>query len=375
MGVPFNKSGLIFVLFLFLFLSTGCITGRYVFWNYADVNDQHRFPSDTVRRGPVSSDLIRSTRSAEISFPSSCTVTESPPSLGDFLETHQTLAFLVLQNDSLIFERYYGTYDSASLLPSFSVVKSFVSSLTCIAIGEGYIRDVHQPVTDYLYELKDTIFRKVTIENLLTMRSGIRFRENYNSPFYEMAKFYYGRDLKRYTRKLRVIHPPDSTYEYQSGNAQLLGMIIEKATGRKISGYIQDRIWQPMGMESDATWNVDSRKNREIKAFCCLNATARDFARFGLLYLHQGNWNGKSIVPEEWVRESLTIRNDSRDSQGYPYGYMWRVLEDGSFFAKGILGEYIFVCPEKNAVIVRLGAKAGDVNWVEFFRCLAKELP
>jgi len=130
-----------------------------------------------------------------------------------------------------------------------------------------------------------------------------------------------------------------------------------------------------MGMESDATWNVDSRKNREIKAFCCLNATARDFARFGLLYLHRGHWNGKSIVPEEWVRESLTIRNDSRDSQGYPYGYMWRVLEDGSFFAKGILGEYIFVCPEKNAVIVRLGSMAGDVNWVEFFRCLVKELP
>ncbi len=135
----------------------------------------------------------------------------------------------------------------------------------------------------------------------------------------------------------------------------------------KINKYLEQKIWQPIGMESDASWSIDSEKNQTIKAFCCINAVARDFARFGRLYLKKGNWNGKQVVPEKWVIRSTSIINDSRDSQGYPYTYQWRVLENGAFFAKGILGQYIFVYPEKNLVFVRMGKDYADIDWADLF--------
>jgi CubicO group peptidase (beta-lactamase class C family) len=129
-----------------------------------------------------------------------------------------------------------------------------------------------------------------------------------------------------------------------------------------------------MGTSHKATWSLDSKQHREAKAFCCINAVAEDFALFGQLYLNNGMAGGHEVVPSNWVRESLTIRNDSRDSQRYPYTYLWRVMSDGSFFAKGILGQYIFVCPQKKLVIVRMGESEGNINWPEFFRFLTERL-
>ena len=206
------------------------------------------------------------------------------------------------------------------------------------------------------------------------MRSGIKFNEGYSNPFGEAAKFYYGLNLRRYTLKLKVIHTPGSSYEYQSGNTEILAMVLEKATGMRLSQYMEEKLWKPMGAGHTATWSFDSKKNREVKAFCCINAVPADFAKFGQLFLDKGIAGGREVVPEKWIQESLTIRHDSRDSQGYPYAYHWRVMEDGSFFAKGILGQFIYVCPAKHVVIVRMGEKAGDIVWPEFFRQLALQL-
>jgi len=222
--------------------------------------------------------------------------------------------------------------------------------------------------------MKDPGFKKVTIEDLLTMRSGIKFNEGYSNPFGEAAKFYYGLNLKRYTRRLKVIHEPGSVYEYASGNTQILGMILEKATGKTLSAYFEEKIWKPMGALRPATWSLDSRKYREAKAFCCINAVPEDFALFGQLYLKNGYVDEQAVVPANWVKESLTIHNDSKDSQGYPYTYMWRVMKDGCFFAKGILGQFIFVCPKKKIVIVRMGESAGNLDWPEFFHLLTDQL-
>jgi CubicO group peptidase (beta-lactamase class C family) len=353
---------------------TSCHIARYVYWNYADVSDYKKFPADTIRASLTPHYFSRSPLQIALHTPEKFSNDKDSNQLDRFLEEYKTLAFIILRNDTLIYEKYFKGTNRNSVIPSFSVSKSFVSALVGIAMSEGTIRDIHQPVTDYLPEMKDPGFHKVTLENLLTMRSGVKFNEGYTNPFGEAAKFYYGLNLKRYTRKLKVIHPPGAFYEYESGNVQILGMILEKATGKRLSEYFEEKIWRPMGAIHSATWSLDSKKNREAKAFCCINAIPEDFALFGQLYLKKGVADGHEVVPLNWVEETLAVHNDSKDSQGYPYTYLWRVMNDGSFFAKGVMGQFIFVCPQKQVVIIRMGENAGNVDWPEFFRLLTEQL-
>jgi CubicO group peptidase (beta-lactamase class C family) len=360
--------------FLFCFSFESCHVARYVYWNYADLSDYKKFPADTIRPGEFSTPFYPVSRSVSLFLPEDFRIKDDSGNLDRFLEKYKTVAFLILRNDTLITEKYFKGYTRNSVIPSFSIAKSMISAMVGVSLSEGFIRDIHQPVTDYLPELKDPGFRKVTIEDLLTMRSGIKFNEGYSNPFGEAAKFYYGLNLRRYTLKLKIIHEPGQKYDYQSGNTEILAMVLEKATGRKLADYFDEKIWKPMGAEKLATWSLDSKKHREAKAFCCVNAVAGDFVRFGKLYLDEGESNGRTVVAPSWVNESLTIRNDSRDSQGYPYTYFWRVTEEGNYFAKGILGQFIYVCPSKKIVIVRMGETAGKIIWPEFFRQLTDQL-
>ncbi|MDP4281036.1 MAG: serine hydrolase [Bacteroidota bacterium] len=356
-------------LFLVPFL-TSCQFTRYIFWNYADVGDMNKFPADTLRNTGSVFNFAVSPAPVKVTLPGAFAKESNSRSFTEFLDKQKTLAFLVIRNDSIVYEVYFNRYSKSSLIPAFSVTKSFISALTGIALSEGYIKSIDQPVTDFLPGLKDPGMSRVSLRNLLTMRSGIKFDESYNKPWCEAATFYYGTNLPRLTLKLKTLSEPGKSYEYQSGNTQLLGMALEHATGRTLSEYLEEKIWNPLGMESPATWNYDSKRYHQIKAFCCINARARDFARFGRLYLNRGNWQGKSIIPESWVKESLTITNDSKDSQGYPYTYQWRVTPEGNFFAKGILGQFIYVCPQKNIIIVRMGESAGKIVWPELFHQL-----
>lgn len=355
---------------------SACHVGRYFYWNYADIRDYRKFPSEPVEKGTQSFRFNRASSPASIPLPEKYNAKGRHSNLADFLNAHKTIAFLVIRNDTLIYEKYFGGFSESSVIPSFSMSKTFVSALLGIAIHEGYIQSVQQPVTDFVPELliNDSAFRKITLEHLLNMRSGIRFNEGYTNPFADMAKYYYGRNLNKYITKLRIESLPGEQYNYISVNTQLLGMAIERSTGKKLNQYLSEKIWKPAGMQYDASWSVDSKKYRQIKAFCCINARAVDFTKFGRLYLNKGRWDGKQIIPENWVLKSATIMNDSRDSQGYPYTYQWRVKNDGAIFAKGVLGQFIYVDPKKEIIIVRLGKKASDVVWPAFFEELLSEL-
>lgn len=359
-------------LFLSLLLLTSCHVFRYVWWNYAGADDYLKFPADSVQRGSlirtIPDNQLRQAPLLPLSFGS-----ETIQTLHEFLKSSHTLAFLILRNDSLIFEEYENGKDRNSVVTSFSVAKSFVGALVGIALQEGAIGSLNDPVSKYLPEMKDPRFSSVTIGDLLTMRSGVKFREGYSDPFGGMAKFYYGRNLKRYTLKLRVKDTPGEKYEYISGNAQILAMALERATGKRLSAYLEEKIWKPAGMAYPAFWSLDSKQNAEPKAFCCLNARAIDFARFGQLFLNDGKAGELSVIPSEWIQGTFQLKNDSRDSQGYPYTYAWRVTPEGNLFAKGILGQYIFVCPSKRIVIVRFGEKSGEIVWPEFFRQLSEQ--
>ncbi|HPE57378.1 MAG TPA: serine hydrolase [Bacteroidales bacterium] len=347
---------------------------RYFYWNFADIYDSEKFPKVEIKNDPNNVSLLAK-RPANFEFvvPEKFYDRNENLTFETFIEDHDAVALLVLKRDTIIYENYFDEFNETYNLPSFSVSKSFVSALTGIAIDEGYIYSTKQSITFFLKELGSE-FNAVSIEDLLNMRSGIEFNEGYTNPFADMPKYYYGTDLLKYVKDLKVEDAPDLHYNYISVNTLLLGQIIERATNTKLNNYLEKKIWIPAGMESEASWNVDSEEHETIKAFCCINAVARDFARFGLIYLHEGYWNNRQIVPAVWVKRSTSIINDSRDSQNYPYTYQWRVLENGAFFAKGILGQYILVYPEKELVFVRLGKSVGDLDWADLFISLSDQI-
>jgi hypothetical protein len=355
-------------------LLSSCQVGRFFIYNFADVNDYKKFPSLPVsNQSPVFSFREPKTEIIPV-LPARFAHGSQYNDFSTFLKKHKTTSFLIIRNDSMLYEQYFDDRSPESINPSFSVSKSFVSALIGIAISEGKIKSVDEPVTNYLPELKNPGFEKIRIEDLLNMRSGIKFSETYTSPFGQMPRYYYGLNLQRYIRRLKVKAPPNQHYDYISVNSLLLSLILEKACGEKLSDYLSEKIWQPTGMEYPATMNVDSRRHQTIKAFCCLNARSRDFAKFGRLYLHNGNWFGKQIVPATWVKMSTSIINDSRDAHGSPYTYCWRVLNNGSYYAQGVLGQFIFVCPAKNIIIVRTGKNYAKVNWPALFVEISNQL-
>ncbi len=364
---------LVFIIIAGIFLLPKHIL-RFFYWNYADLNDYQKFPHVPVKKGESTFYFREAMDSFSFIIPDKFTQGKDYQNFESFVEEKKTVAFLVVKNDTLIYEKYFDNYTDSSIIPSFSVSKPFVSALVGIAIDEGKIKSTMVPITNFLPELTNPGFEEITIEDLLNMRSGIDYNEGYNSPFADMAKYYYGTNLANYIKKLKLKESPDLTYDYISVNTLLLSLIVERATNFKINNYLEQKIWQPIGMESDATWSIDSEENQTIKSFCCINAVARDFARFGRLYLKKGNWEGHQIISEEWVNRSTSVINDSRDSQGYPYTYQWRVLPNGSFFAKGILGQYIFVYPEKNLIFVRMGKDYADIDWADFCLELSKAL-
>jgi CubicO group peptidase (beta-lactamase class C family) len=373
MVLRINRTPALLFLIGVLALSS-CHVGRFIYYNFADIDDYKKFPQDTLQNAPPLYHFEYSGNYYKINLPKTFQTKEESISFEDFLKSKHTKAFLIIRNDSIVYEKYFDGTDHSTIFPGFSITKSFLSALVGIAIDEGYIKSIKQPVMDFLPELKDEKFQKVTIEDLLNMRSGIRFAERYSNPFGGMAKFYYGRNLRKYTLNLKIKSEPGKAYKYQSANSQLLTMVVEKATGKRISEYLEEKIWKQAGMEYIGIWNVDSKKFRENKGFCCINARSVDFAKFGQLYLNNGNMNNRQVVPENWVRESLQIRNDSRDSQGFPYTYSWRVLENGDFFAKGILGEFIYICPVKKIILVRIGDKSTDLVWPDLFLEILKQL-
>ena len=264
---------------------------------------------------------------------------------------YNPVAYLVIQHDSIKYERYWEGYGEDSYSNSFSMAKSFVGALIGCAIQDGYIKSVDQAVGDFIPQYKNGANQHITIKHLLMMRSGINFDENYVSPFAYPAAAYYGTDISGLTLKYEGTETPGESFKYLSGNTELLGMIIEKATGKKLANYMGERLWAPLGAKHPAKWSLDHEGGME-KAYCCFNSNARDFARLGMLYLHHGNWFGNQLIPAAYIAASTTGTSN--------YGYQWWIVHHNNHAypcCRGILGQYIILIPEKDMVVVRLGHK------------------
>jgi len=354
---------------LISFCFTSCKVGRYVVYNFADIKDYKKFPARNLEK---SAEPFQFPSAIANHFPTK-EMNELSDELNfeDYLTENATVAFLVIQNDSIQYEKYFSDYEAASIVPSFSMAKSIISILIGCAIDEGLIQSVEDAVTNYIPELTENGYESVSIEHLLTMTSGMDFKEAYKSPFSDAATFYYGRTLRKSLDQLKLKRKPGEKFEYVSGSTQLLGLILERVIGeRTVTQYLQEKLWTPLAMEYDASWSIDRKKNGLEKTFCCVNARARDFAKIGRLYLNKGNWNGKQIVSQNWVEKSTKV--DSTNGRAWKYQYQWWLpSKEGDYEARGILGQYIYVNPAKNIVIVRLGKSRKDVKWEALFRKIA----
>lgn len=278
-------------------------------------------------------------------------------SLDSLVTLHKTISFLIIRNDTILYERYKKGYSSNSLVSSFSMVKPFVSTLIGIAIDEGKIKSENDFIVNYLPEFKNKKgWEKITIKNLLQHTSGIRFTDKELNPLSDNAEFYWGDNLRERVLNLTLECPPNTKFKYSSENTLLLGCIIEKVTKGTISKYLEEKIWKPLGMEAPASWSLDRNDDKAIeKVFCCLQGRAIDFAKFGRLYLNNGNWNGKQIVSKNWVEKST--HSDPTGNNKHFFNNNWGIgpLKYGSYFAVGLYGQYLYMYPKKNIIIVRFG--------------------
>ncbi|MCW3076963.1 MAG: serine hydrolase [Bacteroidetes bacterium] len=392
----------IIVILVVCHLFQSCHVGRFVVYNFAGINDYKIFPKAELKKSEQPFYFTESPSANKIRLPQSLKKKSKEYNFEEAIKNSGTVAFLVIRNDSVLYEWYRPKYDEKSIVPSFSMAKSFVSALVGIAIDEGKIKSTSEPITNYLEFLDKEKFGKITIQHLLDMQSGIKFNENYINPFGDVAKYYYGTNLKKYLHHLKVKSEPGKTFEYISLNTQILALIIETVTHEPLENYLQEKIWSPIGMEFDASWSLDSKKDKTVKGFCCINARAKDFAKFGRLYLDKGNWNGKQIISEKWIDESVNFKeyknhflysnqwwhipdyNSLSDTMkiNKPYHILTFAREgkdlkiaispSNDFFADGFLGQYIYVAPKKNIIFVRLGKTNGWINWPQLFSNIAR---
>ena len=350
---------------------------RAMLWREADVGDQYRFPARAIPAGDEASPLPAG---VEIDPPAPPSGAEDDRAFDEFLRGTGTLGFVVLDDDLLVYERYFGGADRQTRQTSFSVAKSFVSTLIGIAIDEGLIGSVTDPVTEYLPELseRDPRFERITLRDLLTMSSGIRYEEqSLPLPWGDDVDTYYGTDLRDLgLSATQIVRPPGQEWLYNNYHPLLLGLVLERATGTSVSDYMATKLWQPLGAEADATWSLDSEGSGFEKLESGLNAAPVDFARFGELFLLAGEWNGQRIVSEDWVREA-TAADVTTDPAGH-YQYFWWIdtQRPDRFYALGNFGQYIYVAPDAGAVIVRNGRDWGVENdtWLSVFREVADQL-
>jgi len=354
----FKRILLFFLAIIILFSVYAFATGRTylfkaVYYNFAGIDDFKIFDNNTVTAGkaqpwPVSGSYNK---------------VSSPDDLNQLLAELKTVALVVIKNDSLLYEKYRDGYSDSSLSNSFSVAKSITSLLIGAAIKEGKIKSVDELVGNYLPEFKEGLAAKLRIKDLLTMSSGSNWDESYSNPLSVTTESYYGSDLYKTATGVKILKEPGTYHSYKSGDTELLGLVLEKATGKSISVYASEKLWQPLGAEHPAKWSTDRESGNE-KVFCCFNTNARDFARLGQLMLDSGKWKGNTIIDSAYYMQSITgcnIPNEEGEPCNY-YGYQWwiRPAFPGVFYARGILGQYIIVIPSKKIVLVRLGHKRSE---------------
>ncbi len=396
--------GLVVALLLIAFIGWGMVAYspeyvlRVLLWRESSVETyREKFPARRVETSGEPFEFVDATQEkgqVETLLNSAFNVDD----MDAFLGANDTEAFLVMQDDRILFEGYYNGADRDTLMTSYSVAKSFTSALIGAAIEDGAIKSVNDPITDYLPELaeRDERFNQITIRHLLLMASGLEYQEMrpglFNSD--DILSTYYPDQRKAALEFTSIVDGPEEYFSYNKYHPQLLGLILERSTGVPVAHYLQEKIWKPLSMAYDGSWSLDSEESDFEKMETGVNAAAIDFVRFGRLFLHGGLWNGVQVLPADWVAESTQVDPAHQFAAYYPdefgqqiyqelngyYKYMWYGFfrgEDGyDFQAEGDRGQFIYVSPQKQLVMVRFGRDWGisSAEWVKAFYRFASDL-
>jgi len=304
-------------------------------------------------------------------------------SFKEYFEKGELNAFIVIRNDSILYEKYSSGYSDSTLTSVFSGAKSMVSIMLGQALADGKIKSLNDKVTKYIPQLKSNIaFKNIIIKNLLDMKSGLEFKDALGGVvqafFSDEAKYYYTHDMKAELMKVKLVNKPGTVWKYKSIDPILLGWVLERATGKSLAKYFQENIWKKIGAEYNATWGLDQLGGLANTA-SRFQVTAIDLAKIGRLYLNGGNYNGKQIVPESWVSQSVKIGNEQPASakgwQKSAHHYLWWIPqegENGDYAAEGMLGQRLYIDTKTNTIIVQFAEKgAGNYPYRKISRYLA----
>jgi CubicO group peptidase (beta-lactamase class C family) len=360
-GIGFFLLGVFILLNLFIILSGRFYLYKGIRHTYLigktgpGIYDVDVFANATIHKAEKPFDFIRDKRLNELKLDKNDL---------DYMDNLETSAFLVFKGDTLLYERYALGHKPITVSNSFSAAKTVVALLIGMALDEGKIKSLDEPVGNYIPEFKGGKKGKITIRHLLMMASGLDWQESGSNPLSENAESYYGSNLYGLVTRQQVEQEPGKKFIYQSGNSQLLGFILERATGKSLGAYTQEKLWKPIGAGSDAYWSMD-KENGSIKSFCCLYCTALDFAKIGKLILNYGNYNGKQLISRSYMEEMVTCpplkTEEFVPNMRYAL-HIWTYEDSGEKinYCRGIKGQYIITIPAENLIIVRLGSKRND---------------
>ncbi len=360
-------------------LSLTLVSCKAVIYNVPNVTDYKIFKTRTIKKSTQPFQIAKSTQKVSLPDEFLWAVSNNDDKVynaktpEDFLIANGTLSLIIIRNDTILYEKYFNGFEPDSVRTIFSVSKAFTSALVGIALKEGYFKSINQPVSDFIPEFKTKGREKLTINHLLQMTSGVN--EADYADLLRLGSFYYANDQNQKCENIKMRCEPGTRFQYSSMTTQILGICLEKATGKKLDDYLKEKIWEPLGMEYNALISTDKKGNP--KYFGGLSANPKDLAKFGLLYLKKGKWNGQQILPEDWV--AATQKRDTIEGKSTSYtNCFWldtypleNVFNKSDFFAGGYGGQIVYVNPENNTVIIRTGTKEIDVHWGRSFSKLS----
>lgn len=373
------------VLYFYASSRTDTFTGRWVAWKSSEIDDYKLFPYHTIQNAPPTFHFQTAPEPLALA-PIAYHHKEKPQqaNLTELLETTGTTAFIAVQDDVILYEGYFNGYSRDSINTSFSVAKSITSLLVGMAIDDGHINSLQDPVTDYIPELAQTDprYQDITLEHLLSMKSGIAFKDT-DIPWHDKSKAYYHPALRQVVLNQPIANEPGVEWVYNTFNPIILGIVLERATGQPPSAYFEERVWQRLGMEYEATWSIDSEADNMVKMESGINARAIDFVKIGRLLLNNGNWDGEPIVSPAWLEGSMAIvpeNNVAKFGENVFYQNGWwiqRPTETDLYavYGWGHRGQYLFIFPNENMVVARFGKDIGPVDsWREVAQELVKQV-
>jgi CubicO group peptidase (beta-lactamase class C family) len=351
------------------------LVARGIIWGDSDAGDLYRFPTREMQASanPVIFEPDDEDYLSQIPITAESLQPEEMP-FETFLERTNTTAFIVLHGGQLLYEEYFNGSSREDIQSSFSAAKSFTSTLVGLALEEGFIHSLEDPITAYLPELseRDSRFEQITIRQLISMTTGLRWDRNDSNPFSDDFITYYSPDLRVTALESKIVEAPGQTFLYNDFNPLLVGMILERATGMTVSEYMETRLWQPMGTEGAGSWSLDSEQSGFEKMFVGVNGRAIDLVKLGWLFLNDGKNGEAQVVPRAWVEQVTqptdAIFTDRGDYANYYQSYWWLDVENQAYYAEGDKCQFIYVYPKADLVLARFGTDCGNyvfgIGWM-----------